>query len=53
MNSVKNSDDQHAIPHASAVYADWIALQNKLRSKKHVLVNGRDLTIADVVAVSL
>ncbi|KAK4101225.1 phenylalanine ammonia-lyase [Parathielavia hyrcaniae] len=38
-----------ATPHASATYAEWVALQNQLG----VLVNGRDLTLADVVAVSL
>jgi phenylalanine ammonia-lyase len=39
--------------HASAVYSDWVALQDRLRSQGEVVVNGRDLTIADVVAVSL
>ncbi|KAL2133201.1 hypothetical protein VTI74DRAFT_2746 [Chaetomium olivicolor] len=40
-------------PHASAAYSEWVALQNRLRSNEAVLVNGRDMTIADVVAVSL
>jgi phenylalanine ammonia-lyase len=53
MNGVNNIHERHVIPHASAAYSDWIALQNRLRSRKHVLVNGRDLTVADVVAVSL
>ena len=40
-------------PHASAAYLEWAALQNRRHSGEHVLVNGRDLTIADVLAVSL
>ncbi|KAK4120659.1 phenylalanine ammonia-lyase [Parathielavia appendiculata] len=36
-------------PHASATYAEWVALQDRL----DVLLNGRELTLADVVAVSL
>lgn len=40
-------------PHAYAAYSEWAALQNRLGSREPVLVNGRDLSIADVVAVSL
>lgn len=53
---MKNTvDGKHpeTMPHASAVYSEWAALQSRLGSETHVLVNGRDLTIADVVAVSL
>lgn len=41
------------ISHTAAVYSDWAALQSRLKSQKHVLVNGQDLSIAEVVAVSL
>jgi phenylalanine ammonia-lyase len=41
------------VPHASAAYSEWVTLQNRRHSGEHVLVNGRDLTIADVLAVSL
>ncbi|KAK4238774.1 L-Aspartase-like protein [Achaetomium macrosporum] len=46
-------DNRNIALHASAAYSDWAALQEKLRTHEAVLVNGRDLTIADVVAVSL
>jgi phenylalanine ammonia-lyase len=52
-NSTKNGKRTETVPHASVVYSQWAALQSRLGSAKHVLVNGRDLTIADVVAVSL
>jgi phenylalanine ammonia-lyase len=42
-----------ATPHMSAAYSDWVALQGRLRSGNDVTINGRDLSIADVVAVSL
>ncbi|KAK3904444.1 L-Aspartase-like protein [Staphylotrichum tortipilum] len=43
-----------ATPHSSAAYHEWAALQARLHgSSADVCVNGRDLTIADVVAVSL
>ncbi|KAH6637089.1 L-Aspartase-like protein [Chaetomium tenue] len=44
---------EHGVPHASAAYLEWAALQNRRHSGEHVLVNGRELTIADVLAVSL
>ncbi|KAK4153258.1 L-Aspartase-like protein [Chaetomidium leptoderma] len=53
MGSNKNDHQIQTAPHASAAYSDWVALQNRLGSDEHVLVNGRDLTVADVVAVSL
>ncbi|KAL2262979.1 hypothetical protein VTK26DRAFT_8708 [Humicola hyalothermophila] len=40
-------------PHAYAAYSEWAALQRRLESREPVLVNGCDLSIADVVAVSL
>lgn len=40
-------------PHASAAYSEWVTLQKRRHSGEHVSVNGRDLTIADVLAVSL
>ncbi|KAK0724335.1 L-Aspartase-like protein [Lasiosphaeris hirsuta] len=40
-------------PHAQAVYAQWVALQKALDVKAAVPLNGQDLSIADVVAVSL
>ncbi|EAQ90464.1 hypothetical protein CHGG_02399 [Chaetomium globosum CBS 148.51] len=43
---------EHGVPHASAAYLEWAALQNRRNSGEHVLVNGRELTIADVLAVS-
>lgn len=39
--------------HASAVYAEWAALQQRLESEATISINGSDLSIADVVAVSL
>ncbi|KXX73932.1 Phenylalanine/tyrosine ammonia-lyase [Madurella mycetomatis] len=42
-----------ASPHACAAYSEWVGLQHQLQSQGPVLINGRDLTIADVVAVSL
>ncbi|KAL2157281.1 hypothetical protein VTH06DRAFT_6219 [Thermothelomyces fergusii] len=44
---------QSACAHASAAYRDWAALQDRRHSLEAVAVNGRDLTISDVVAVSL
>ncbi|KAK3997781.1 L-Aspartase-like protein [Cladorrhinum sp. PSN332] len=39
--------------HANAVYAEWAALQRRLSSKSAaVSINGSDLSISDVVAVS-
>ncbi len=49
----KNGNRRDATPHASAAYQEWAALQSRLGSSTDVRVNGRDLTIADVVAVSL
>jgi phenylalanine ammonia-lyase len=55
MASTKDTDTRPimATPHASASYAEWVALQDRLRSHENVLVNGRDLSLADVVAVTL
>jgi phenylalanine ammonia-lyase len=55
MASNKNTDTQPimATPHASATYAEWVALQDRIGSHENVLVNGRDLTLAEVVAVTL
>jgi hypothetical protein len=51
---MKKNIPRHATPHASAAYHEWAALQTRLvGSSSEVCVNGRDLTIADVVAVSL
>ncbi|KAH6616092.1 L-Aspartase-like protein [Chaetomium sp. MPI-SDFR-AT-0129] len=44
---------QHASQHASAAFSNWVALQSRLQSQQSVIVNGRDLSIADVLAVSL
>ncbi|KAL2021857.1 hypothetical protein VTK56DRAFT_6452 [Thermocarpiscus australiensis] len=44
---------ERAASHACATHYEWVALQNRLRSSEAVLVNGQDLSIADVVAVSL
>ncbi|KAK4244977.1 L-Aspartase-like protein [Corynascus novoguineensis] len=44
---------QLVIPHASTAYLDWAALQSRRQSGTSVIVNGRDLILADVVAVSL
>ncbi|KAL2150467.1 hypothetical protein VTH82DRAFT_7030 [Thermothelomyces myriococcoides] len=44
---------QSTLPHVTTTYQDWAALQGRRESAEPVLVNGRDLTIADVVAVSL
>ncbi|KAK3305872.1 L-Aspartase-like protein [Chaetomium strumarium] len=46
-------DSTKTTPHATALHSDWVALQERLGTHEPVLVNGRDLTIADVVAVSL
>ncbi|KAG7284939.1 hypothetical protein NEMBOFW57_009554 [Staphylotrichum longicolle] len=53
MNGYKNSHTGITKPHASAAYLEWVALQSRRQSSDHVLVNGHELTIADVVAVSL
>lgn len=53
MNGYKNSHTGITTPHASAAYLEWVALQSRRQSSEHVLVNGHELTIADVVAVSL
>lgn len=50
-----NQRQEMGTPHAYAAYSEWVALQNRLESASPnpVLVNGRDLSIADVVAVSM
>ncbi len=48
-----NGQPRNTTPHASAAYSDWAALRARIRSPAHVSINGRDLTVADVVAVSL
>ncbi|SPQ24317.1 bf01130c-d5eb-4029-8525-0da1635b5cf8 [Thermothielavioides terrestris] len=53
MGSIGRPRQCNLTPHANAAYADWVALQSRLRTRDAVVVNGRDLTIADVVAVSL
>ncbi|KAK3299443.1 L-Aspartase-like protein [Chaetomium fimeti] len=53
MGEIIKSQKGDAVPHAFAAYSEWIRLQNRRHSRKDVLVNGRELTIADVLAVSL
>ncbi|KAH6845612.1 L-Aspartase-like protein [Chaetomium sp. MPI-CAGE-AT-0009] len=53
MGEMIKSQQGHAVPHAFAAYSEWVRLQSRRQSKKHVLVNGRELTIADVLTVSL
>ncbi len=39
-------------PHARAAYAEWAAMQTTIDRKEARPLNGNDLSIADVVAVS-
>ncbi|GAB1318113.1 Phenylalanine ammonia-lyase [Madurella fahalii] len=53
MGSSRYIQQETASPHACAAYSEWVRLQHRLQSQGPVLVNGHDLAIADVVAVSL
>ncbi|KAJ4291208.1 hypothetical protein N0V88_006202 [Collariella sp. IMI 366227] len=46
-------EEPTARQHAYAAYSEWVALKDRLRSHDAVLVNGRDMTISDIVAVAL
>jgi hypothetical protein len=53
MGSNNHRQQESVTPHTYAAYSEWVALQNRLRSPSPVVVSGCDLSIADVVAVSL
>lgn len=53
MGSNCHGPQRSAAPHASSIYSEWVALHSHLRSGQPVVVSGQDLSIADVVAVSL
>ena len=49
----QNSTRSTVCSHANAVYTEWAAVRQRLESEAAISVNGSDLSIADVVAVSL
>ncbi|KAK4462679.1 Phenylalanine/tyrosine ammonia-lyase [Cladorrhinum samala] len=48
----QNSTRSTVCSHANAVYTEWAAVRQRLESEAAISVNGSDLSIADVVAVS-